>query len=367
MADKKKMSEKTDKRHRAKVTVGHDFNGDPIVKWVSGRTKKELEEAKREIRRSYVDGVEAIRKDITFGQFCMEWYAIYKEPNVSVATKQNYRIALEKDLLPVFGQRRLRAISANDLQAFMNSFSNYAASRTVMLKGILVNTFRLAYSQGIIDRDPTVFLKRPTAPPTKKRRALTDAERAAVLKVGREHKRGLLLLVLYYTGLRLGEACGLKWEDIDFRNRKISVRRDIDLHTDDIGKLKSKASQRDVPIPSELYDALIARRGIGWVFTKRDGQHLERGTAYSIWKVLMAAVLEVDPSLEQKNGRCALTAHYLRHNYASILYNAGVDVLTAQKFLGHATPHITLAIYTHLSKEKETADVALIDKAFENF
>ncbi len=51
-----------------------------------------------------------------------------------------------------------------------------------------------------------------------------------------------------------------------------------------------------------------------------------------------------------------LTAHYFRHNYASLLYNAGVDVLTAQRYLGHSDPSTTLRIYTHLSKQTATKD-----------
>ena len=87
MADKKKMSEKVDKRHRAKVIVGHDDFGKPIGKGASGRTKKELEEAKAELKRTYVEGIE-VQRSITFGRFAREWYSIHKEPGLSYSSRQ---------------------------------------------------------------------------------------------------------------------------------------------------------------------------------------------------------------------------------------------------------------------------------------
>ena len=59
-----------------------------------------------------------------------------------------------------------------------------------------------------------------------------------------------------------------------------------------------------------------------------------------------------------------LTPHYFRHNYASILYRSGVDVLTAQRFLGHTDPTTTMRIYTHLAEETELKDAEKVRRAF---
>ena len=61
-----------------------------------------------------------------------------------------------------------------------------------------------------------------------------------------------------------------------------------------------------------------------------------------------------------------LTAHYFRHNYASILYDANVDVLTAQKILGHADPKTTISIYTHLSESRKQRDMQRVCEAFDS-
>lgn len=96
----------------------------------------------------------------------------------------------------------------------------------------------------------------------------------------------------------------------------------------------------------------------------------------------MIAMYEADPTIERvvvhrlkgakkPNGTretvfihgFALTAHYFRHNYASVPYNAGVDILSAQRFMGHADPSVTVAVYSHLAKDKEDENADLVHDA----
>lgn len=83
----------------------------------------------------------------------------------------------------------------------------------------------------------------------------------------------------------------------------------------------------------------------------------------------MARLYDIAPEIDatEKGGRMisVITPHYLRHNYASVLYNAGVDVLSAQRYLGHANAKITLEIYSHLSAQKEKYSAEQLQGAFE--
>ncbi len=139
------------------------------------------------------------------------------------------------------------------------------------------------------------------------------------------------------------------------------------------GPLKSEAAYRSIPIPDELCAPLNAIRGVGNVFvlqSPQTGGWLAQSTYKRRWERLMIAIYEADPEIERKVIRVrkeridgkwkstliygsALTAHYFRHNYASVLYNAGIDILSAQRFMGHADPTVTMAIYSHLAKDKE--------------
>lgn len=182
--------------------------------------------------------------------------------------------------------------------------------------------------------------------------------RELALHVGNTHEHGLLLLVLYYTGVRRGEALGLQWRDIDFKNRTVHIQRDIDfIDNGAVGDLKSKAANSVIPILNELCRALNAVRGIGesFVFTAPvTGKQLSLSTYRRRWTQLMTAMWECDNSIEsvpikaKEKRRSILKAHHFRHNYASILYDAGIDVLSAMKWLGHNDVKTTLAIYSHL-------------------
>ena len=358
------------KRYRAKIEIGRTPQGTPIYKYAHGHTRKELETAKAELKKKYSVGVEGVNRDVTFGEFVLNWFESYKLNSLSEGSKGSYLAAINKRLMPTFGIRKLKSISAMDLQNFLNTMKGQSKTTVAYSKIVLRGVFSTAADQGIIDRDPTLNLKPPKTTATH-RRALTDAERVAVLEVGNTHPEGLLILLLYYTGLRRGEALGLQWRDVDFQNKLLHIRRDVDFLTNSIGELKTKAAYRDVPIPPKLLEKLDAVRGIGETFvfqSQTNKSFIPKTTFQRMWIGLMTAVYEVDESIESKTyGNklgSILTPHYFRHNYATILYSARVDVLAAQKILGHADIKTTLGIYSHLSEKLEKTANEKIFAAF---
>lgn len=374
------MAKQKDGRYRAKVTIGHRPDGEPIYKYASGRTKKELEAAKEELLRIHVTGAVDSRRDIMFTDYVMEWYETYKKPHLSASSKQNYTTILNNHVLPAFAARQIRAITAPELQRFLNDLGGYGKTTINYAKTIIQSVFNLAYVSGIIDRDPARALKKPAAD-SKNRRALTDAETKAVLTVGNEHPEGLILLLLYYTGARRGEALGLQWRDIDFENRTISISRDVDFVANAIGGLKTAYSERIVPMPEALMAVLNPLRGIGETFVLQSPMthgYLAQSTFVRRWRRLMQALYAVDNSIENKIIKehtdkagnttqiraSILTPHYFRHNYASTLYNSGVDILAAQKYLGHADVKTTLSIYAHLAENREDENAQKVRDAF---
>ena len=114
MPAKKKQSEKKDKRYRAKVTVGHTADGKPIVKYASGKTRKELAKAVEELKRIYIDGLPEQRLDITFGQYAVDWYVAYKEPNIGQTSRNHYATIFNRHLFPVLADRQMRSIRAEE-------------------------------------------------------------------------------------------------------------------------------------------------------------------------------------------------------------------------------------------------------------
>lgn len=132
-------------------------------------------------------------------------------------------------------------------------------SQIELALGALHGIFRTAMAERLVPADPTVALAAPKHSTAKQKRALTPDEREKMVSVMRTHQHGAYLAVLYYTGVRPGEARGLQWGDIDWQKGVIHIVRDIDYadHAS-AGALKTEASKRDVPLVEDLRSILIA-------------------------------------------------------------------------------------------------------------
>lgn len=191
--------------YRSKVKIGVDAAGKPINKWIQGRTRAELAEARAEVIARYITG-EALGDDRLFGDYAAEWYRIRKEPFISASTRGSYRTALNKHLFPVYGDRMLRSIGAMELQEFLNGYAGKSKSQITNILATLRGVFGSAMADRLIFTDPTDHLIRPAARPTAVKPALTAEQRATLEEVCRTHPQGHYLALMYYLGCRPGEA-----------------------------------------------------------------------------------------------------------------------------------------------------------------
>lgn len=361
--------------YRTKIKIGVDAQGRDINKWVSGRTMAELEEAKREARAYYIEG-SALQTDQLFGAYATTWYHVRKEPRLSDSSKAAYRCMFNKWVLPAFGDRNLRAIQPFELQQFVDCFSGSSKSQITLAMTILDGVFSSALTDRIVSTNPASGLVRPTATPAREKRALTEEERARVEAVCETHPHGKYLAVLYYTGVRPGEARGLQWGDLDWDAGLIHVQRDVDYASKRglVGALKTPSADRYIPIHHRLEALLRPSCGPAnaFLFEGKDGKPLAQVTATRIWIELMDAcgLVEPIPQSEQKYGkwdirskfRPLISPHTMRHNFITMCWEAGMDVLLTMRIVGHADYQTTMNIYTHLSdKHLERAKEQLED------
>ena len=113
---------------KGKVRIGVDAQGKPIDKYLSAPSKLELETAKQACREHFILG-RPIPEDKIFYEYAEEWYTIRKEPFISAASRASYKSCFMKHILPEFGLRHMKAISANDLQLFVNQFAGSSKSQ----------------------------------------------------------------------------------------------------------------------------------------------------------------------------------------------------------------------------------------------
>lgn len=360
--------------YRTKVKIGVDREGNDVVKWISGKTKRELEEARAQVIEYYIDGAER-PEDRLFGDYAIEWYELRKKPFISPVQQNAYRTMLNKHVLPEFGDRNLRAVRAADIQRFVNSFSGASATQIGMALSVLHGVFGAAYADRILDADPTARVRKPVPTPPKQKRALTPVERANIEHTIQTRHDSAYLAVLYYTGMRPGEARGLQWGDIDWEQNLIHVQRDLDFATNDYGSLKTSAADRYVPLIPALRDYLYPRRGLADApIVSSNGKPVTSATAARLWLSLMLAsdMAEDVPEGELHYGahdlrsryRAVITPHALRHNFITMCWDMGMDVQLVAKIVGHSDVKVTMAIYTHLNKTHVAAAASQLSAMF---
>ena len=164
----------------------------------------------------------------------------------------------------------------------------------------------------------------------------------------------------------------LEWADLDFEKRTITVSkaRAVYKNQASIKAPKTKAGVRVVPIPETLFNALNeVKKKRGLVCPDMKGNVMSASALSSAWKTFINHLNEcaggikgTGPSQKTVLVIDHITAHMLRHTYATMLFDAGVDVKSAQKFLGHSDIEVTLEIYTHLSKFKEEQAIQALDE-----
>ncbi|MGJ4851913.1 tyrosine-type recombinase/integrase [Bacillota bacterium Meth-B3] len=352
--------------YRSKVKIGVNADGKDMVKYISGKTKRELEDARRVVEAFYIAGT-GLRDDRLFGEYAVEWYKNIREPDLSPSSRSSYRSIMNKHVLPFFGERNLRSITASELQKWYNGFAG-KSDTTIALAGTVVRgVFTAALADRIIPSNPAGGLKNPKPGKVQERRSLTPKETEKALHLIATHEWGAYLACMYYLGVRPGEARGLMWGDFDWDRDLVHIQRDTDYTTKaaPLGELKTDAADREVPVPAELRAILWPRRGhpAALLFHgQQSNKPLSKASAERIWLEMLESVGLTVPKEEPKEGegwkhpdirsrlKPIITPHYLRHNYITMCWEAGLDPLVTMRIVGHTDYRTTANIYTHLNE-----------------
>lgn len=347
------MKKRSDGRYQKKVTVGVRPDGKPITKFFYGATIKEVDRKYREYMHLLDRGVVLSNQTITVAQLAHEWLENCKKPTLKYQTYRNTSYMLEamskyighirvKDLTR-YDVERMRDLEIqagrydqyNKILRYLRSMLDYAIAHDIVARNITAGLPALKYD-------------------TKKRRALTPFEIQAIKAADLDPWERAFVDVLFYAGLRKGEALALTVQDVDLRARTISVSKTL-VNTKDVVQdtAKTEAGNRIVTIPEALVESLstyLSSMTFGPLFpSARDGKYISVRSFLLRWKAIKTKIFG-DQAPED------FTPHLFRHNYASLLYRAGVDLKTAQYLLGHSDVKTTLDTYTHFGHEDVNID-----------
>lgn len=362
--------------YRTKIKIGVGADGKAINKWISGRTKAELEQARQDVIARYITG-EALKDDVLFGPYAQKWFEGLKGSGLSAGSLESYRTALNLDILPVLGDINLRAIMPSDLSVLLGKYAGRSKTKITYIKAALNKIFTAACIDGILAKNPMEFVRAPQAAESAEKRALTETERAAIVRVCQTHPHGAYLAVMYYLGLRPGEARGLQWGDFSAGLATVKIQRDIDYKRGGIvDSLKTRQSYRTIPVPAELRKILDPLRGMPSMFLfrgEKSGKPLSKSTAERIWTDLMvhAGIAEpadpnncYAPSDIRYKWKGLITPHVMRHNFVTMCWENGIDVYLTMRLVGHKSIKTTMDIYTHLTDAQTQVAAQKMDEMF---
>lgn len=345
-----KYKKRADGRYATSTIIGYDDNGKPKRKTIYGRTILELDKKVADFKSLQNKGIVIDDKNMTVEQWSKKWLELYKADK-AYNTYQMYKRTVNNHIIPNLGNIRLSALKKHQIQELLNKTVRIGHQRTAeLIKITIQQIIKQAIIEEYIYKDVTIGLSLPKKQKNEKR-ALTDTEKSLIQDTELNNKERAFVDLLYYTGVRRGEALALMVSDIDFVNKKIKINKNLvikDGESEIKPSPKTDAGNRTIPMPVPLMVSLkqyISNLNTFYLFTQRNSDVMSRSAFRRFWdnimdKINIAAGGTKYRRKDTKNTNTKIkiandiSPHLFRHTYATNLYYAGVDVKTAQYLLG---------------------------------
>ncbi len=336
--------------------------------YVYGRTWEQARDRLVEEQSKIVRGIPVAAESWKLGDYLDYWLDNVVKQSRRPATYALYETVIRLYLKPGLGHHRLRRLSVSAVQGFLNAkLADGQSTRNVhMMRQVLGAALTRALREELISRNVARLAELPAWEPGDVR-PWSASEAMAFLAAARPDPLypAFVLLVLY--GMRRGEVLGLRWEDVDLGAGTFCIRQQLQRVRGELrtGPVKTRAGNRDQPIPGLAREALLIRQqqqtadrqafGRAWqdtglVFTTRSGRPVEpRNLVRSFRRIC------------KQNGIRVIKVHHLRHTTASLLKKLHVPPRDAQMILGHAHISTTMQIYTHVDEEARNDAISGLD------
>ena len=363
------IRKRKDGRWEGRYTAEHNpATGKAIYKNVLGKTQAEVKEKlKKAIEET--KGLNITKAEsYTVGQWMDVWYEYYAKIKVRPSSHKTYEGYIKNHIKPSIGSIPLTKLTTLDLQRLyqklltegrvdrlesQNQPKGLSPKTVRNINQVISSAMQLAIQQHLISHDPTDGC---ALPKTEHREMQTlSADQLAAFLLEAKHSG---VFEMYYielaTGLRRGELLGLKWEDIDFVNQTLRVRRQVGRINSEVREapLKTKNAYRNISIGADAVGILREKK-------KQDG-----GCSEYVFPSPTGGPMSPDSVLKmlhrvlERAGLPELHFHDLRHTFATLALQNGVDVKTVSGMLGHFSAGFTLDTYAHVTTaaQKEAAE-----------
>ena len=325
-------------------------------KYFYGKTRAAVQERLTEALRNSQLGLPVMNDKITFGQYLDRWLEDSVKPGVRPRTYIRYSGDVRNHLKPALGNIKLSKLSAPDIQSMLNGkLKSGLSPRTVRhLYATTRRALEVAYKWELVPRNVATLAD----PPRVQRfevKPLSPEQARAFLEAARGDRLEALYSVAVPLGLRLGEALGLRWQDVDLETGTLRIAYQLQRLNGqwELVEPKTSRSRRTIAAPKATVAALRDHRkrqleekllaGPDWqehglIFTTRIGTPLDRpNIVRRSFKLIL-----------KKAGLPDIRFHDLRHTAASLLLVQGVDPRVVMETLGHSQISLTMDTYSHV-------------------
>lgn len=407
MADKRKDNRKRvlkeGEYQRANGTYEYRWRGENGKRqYLYAKTLEELREKEQEVFRDKSDGIRTVNRNITVNDVYELWVKLKK--GLKDNTFSNYQYMYEQFVSEDFGKKKIALIKRSDIRRFYNALADdlhLKVSTIDNIHTVLHQVLDLAVEDEYLRNNPSdnalKELKQSHNFDGERRKALTLEEQKRLmsfLKQSEQYNHWLpIITVMVEGGLRVGEATGLRWEDVDLENNLIDINHTLIYYNHRVGGCyfaintpKTAAGRRSVPMTSAVREAFLKERayqmenGIvcdvridgytDFVFVNRFGKAQHQGTINKAIRRIIrdcnGEELELlDAGRIKKKDLVLLpkfSCHSLRHTCATRLCEAGVNMKVVQDVLGHADISTTMNIYTDATRGFKAKEISRFEE-----
>ena len=339
------------------------FKPDGNVKYISVYSKSYAEVRKIIAEKRSKADIYCVSCKMTVKELFKLWLENIRL-SVKESTYANYVMKLEKHILPYFQNIRYEKLTVDILNKFVDTkLSEGLSAKYVYDIAVLIRAVSKFARKYYGYADKAEFMKLPRREPRKEKLMLSSEQHTILIEALKKDltpsNTGVLLAA--FTGIRLGELCALKWSDINFGERIITVRKTMQRikNFDGQGKTKivitlpkSRTSLREIPVPDWLLHKLklLSQSGDSYFLTGSD-KFIEPRTMQYRFKNLL-----------KKLSLPCINFHTLRHMFATRCISLGFDVKTLSEILGHSSVEMTLNRYVHSSLERKRQCMSLLSE-----
>jgi integrase len=336
------------------TTNFRDYDGKTRPVERHGKTKAAAERnLKKALAERKGPAGDSLTPDTRFKEAVALWFgkfqALADAGKRSPGSVDTYRSIMDRHVLPGLGELRIREMTVARIDAFLGAlWRSVSVDTAKMARSVISGALRIAVRDKALDTNPVRETDRLEAGRKKSPRALTLKERLLWLEMLESDPKAVrrdlpdLSRFMMATGVRIGEALGVYWEDVDFEAGTVAVDYTV-IRVKEVGLVrkstKTEAGERTLPLPRWALDMLKRRRA---------------STHYPNGPVFPSSVGGLrDPSNTRRDLRKArggdefawVTSHVFRKTAATILDEAGLSARLAADMLGHSRPSMTQDVY----------------------